>query len=230
MSYIPHKDSEFCASMRFVFGAAIPPHKQRLDAFFSNILSYATPRVTSTPPVWPHIPVAELTALSGLYDVWAEAYAKMAGLHTKADTEVKNEARKTSEAALRKFVQRYLMWDPVTNADRLALLLQLRDENPTPTPVPNIQPNTEAVPSGKRKHTVTAINPVTKSSKRPPGANGVAFACKLRLPSEPKAEARDMPSEFQTSAVRDFQWEEADIGKVADYATAYEKKGGARGQ
>jgi hypothetical protein len=124
--------------MRFVLGAAIPPHKQKFDAFFSNILAYATPKVTGTPPAWSHIPVAELTSLSGFYDVWREAYAKMAGLHTSADTAVKNEARKTGAAALRTFVQRYLIWDPVTEADRLAMRLPLHDKINTPQGAPVI--------------------------------------------------------------------------------------------
>jgi hypothetical protein len=38
-----------------------------------------------------------------------------------------------------------------------------------------------------------------------------------------------MPSTFQAETVRNFQWKEADIGKVADYATAYENEGYARG-
>jgi hypothetical protein len=38
-----------------------------------------------------------------------------------------------------------------------------------------------------------------------------------------------MPSEFQTGAVKDFQWGEEDYGKVVDYACAYENEGGKRG-
>jgi len=36
MSYIPRPDSEF-------------------DAFFSNLLNYATPKIAASPSVWPHI-------------------------------------------------------------------------------------------------------------------------------------------------------------------------------
>jgi hypothetical protein len=48
------------------------------------------------------------------------------------DTEVKNEARKTGEAALTEFITRYLLWDPVTDADRLAVGLHPHDKTQTP--------------------------------------------------------------------------------------------------
>jgi hypothetical protein len=38
-----------------------------------------------------------------------------------------------------------------------------------------------------------------------------------------------MPSDFQTAAVKLYQYPEADYGKVADYATAYENSTGKRG-
>jgi hypothetical protein len=38
-----------------------------------------------------------------------------------------------------------------------------------------------------------------------------------------------MPSEYQAGAGRTYQYTEADYGKVADYATAYENSTGQRG-
>jgi hypothetical protein len=46
---------------------------------------------------------------------------------------------------------------------------------------------------------------------------------------EPKAKAEEMPSVFQTGAVRDFQWGEDMYGKVVDYACVYENEDGKRG-
>jgi hypothetical protein len=119
MSYIPGSDSEF-------------------DAFFSTLLNYATPKIAASPSVWPHIPLQALTDLSKLFDGWDEAYGKTKGLHTPADTERKNEARKAGETGLRYFVQRYLIWDPVTEADRLAMGLPPHDLINTPEGKPVI--------------------------------------------------------------------------------------------
>jgi hypothetical protein len=58
---------------------------------------------------------------------------------------------------------------------------------------------------------------------------GVAFAARLRGAGDPVNRAGDMPSFFQQGAFRDFQWTEADYGKIADYACAYENEGGNRG-
>jgi hypothetical protein len=38
-----------------------------------------------------------------------------------------------------------------------------------------------------------------------------------------------MPSEFQTSTVKDFQYSQEDYGKTVDYAAAYENSSGKRG-
>jgi hypothetical protein len=119
MSYVPRSDSEF-------------------DAFFSNMLGYVTPRVTGTPPQWPHIPVAAVTALSGLYDVWTEAYAKTKGPHLPVDTKNKNAAKTAGTKALDEFITRYLLWDPVTEADRLAMMIPPKDTIRTPQGAPTI--------------------------------------------------------------------------------------------
>jgi hypothetical protein len=113
MSYIPKPDAEF-------------------DAFFSNLLNYATPKIASTPVVWTHVPLEELTTLTKLYGDWDEAYSKTKGPHTPVDTEKKNEARTAGEKGLRYFIQRYLIWEPVTNADRVAMGLPLGDLINTP--------------------------------------------------------------------------------------------------
>jgi hypothetical protein len=119
MSYVPRSDSEF-------------------DAFFSNFLEYVTPKVTSTPPQWPHIPIAAVTALSGLYDVWVEAYAKTKGPHTSVDTTAKNDAKAAGTKSLDEFITRYLLWPPVTDVDLAALMIHLKDKIRTPSEKPTI--------------------------------------------------------------------------------------------
>ena len=63
----------------------------------------------------------------------------------------KNEARKRAEKIVREFVQRFLMWPPVTDADRSYLGLTIRDRIPTPQPVPTTVPEIEAVTSVLRQ-------------------------------------------------------------------------------
>jgi hypothetical protein len=142
----------------------------------------------------------------------------------------KDEKKKAMDAAVRAFANSSIRFNGKMTAEEKEYLgIRLRDTIATPVPAPTLQPVTVAVPSGSRKHTVTAINPETHNKKRPPFVKGVAFAHKLRQPDEPKAVAKEMPSVFRKDTVIDFTWEEADIGKVADYATAYENEGTERG-
>jgi hypothetical protein len=142
----------------------------------------------------------------------------------------KIEKKKALFAAMRAFANSSVRFNgKMTAEDKLYLGIRPHDKVPTQHPKPNIQPETDAAPVGSRKHGVTAINPETKSKKKPPLVKGVAFASRLRLPDEPRAEAENMPSIFQAETTRNFFWKEADIGKVADYATAYENEGYVRG-
>jgi hypothetical protein len=43
------------------------------------------------------------------------------------------------------------------------------------------------------------------------------------------AKAEDMPSVYQTAAVKNFQWDAEVYGKAVDYLCAYENEGGKRG-
>jgi hypothetical protein len=131
---------------------------------------------------------------------------------------------------LRAYVQGFAARNPaVTDEDKEKMSLPLRDTTPTHHPAPDIRPETEAEPSGRGTHTVTAINPHTRTKEKPPMTAGIAFACRVRRADEPKSHAEDMPSEFQAGAVKTYQWAEADYGKVADYAAAYENSTGKRG-
>jgi hypothetical protein len=150
--------------------------------------------------------------------------------HGKIDTLNKNETKQALASALRTYVQGFIARNPaVTDADRERMALPLRDTTPTPHPAPEVKPEAEAVPSGKGRHTVTALNPRTGTKKKPPLCTGVAFAHRMRGMDEPRAKAEDMPSVFQTGTVKEFQWGEDCYGKVVDYACVYEGEGGKRG-
>ncbi|MDR2510263.1 MAG: hypothetical protein LBC77_06430 [Spirochaetaceae bacterium] len=173
-------------------------------------------------------PQALLDAQIGAFEAALAAFQQPN--HGKIDTLAKDEAHAALVHALRTYIQGFVARNPgVTGDDKEKMMLPLRDTVPSAHPVPDVVPQTEAVPSGRRRHTVTAINPVTGNHKRPEMAKGVAFACRKRGQDEALISAKDMPSEFQVKSVRIFQWDEADIGQVCDYACAYENEGGKRG-
>jgi hypothetical protein len=204
--YIPWNDVELLTFAKTLYAYAL-----------SNYSRWTVP----TPQTSLEIPITS-------YETALAAYA--APNHGKVDTLAKNNAKKALTSALRVYVQGYLARNPgVAAGDKEQMGLPVRDTTPTPHPAPDTKPETEAVPSGKGQHTVTAINPHSQKKDKPPFVTGVAFAHRIREPDAPKSAAADMPSEFQTGAVRVFQWQESEYGKVVDYATAYEAGGGKRG-
>ncbi|MDR2418051.1 MAG: hypothetical protein LBD79_03250 [Treponema sp.] len=201
------------------------------DKFFKVFIKYTDEKCEGSPPEWTHIPATTRADLKTLYTAWSTAYAKTIEPHTPVDTKAKNEAKDEAKAKIRPFVNLYLREDQpaVTDIDRTAMGIPNKDKTPTHHPVPDIKPETEAVPSGKGRHTVIAMNPQAKNKKKPPLVTGVAFAHRVRSSDEAKVPAQDMPSDFQVKTTREFQWTEDLYGKIADYATAYENEGGKRG-
>jgi hypothetical protein len=173
-------------------------------------------------------PQAMLDAAVAAFDAALAAFSNPN--HGKVDTLTKNEAKDALSHALRSYIQGFIARNPgVTDNDREQMSLPLRDTTPSPHPVPDITPVMEAVPSGARKHTVTAINPDTGKKQKPPLVKGVAFAHRMRDVDAPPSRADDMPSDFQSGTSRDFHYTEADIGRAVDYAAAYENEGARRG-
>jgi hypothetical protein len=201
------------------------------NKLFKNVIDYTDEKCEGSPPKWTHIPAADRAVLKSVYAVWSEAYEKTKGPHTQVDTEVKNAAKAEAKAKLRPFVNLFLREEQtaVKDADRTAMGIPNKDKTPTHRPAPDVKPDTDAVPSGRGRHTVTAMNPHTKNAKKPDLVSGIAFAHRVRDQGEAKVQANDMPSDFQVKSTRDFQWPEEFYGKVADYATAYENEGGKRG-
>ncbi|MDR2509647.1 MAG: hypothetical protein LBC77_03270 [Spirochaetaceae bacterium] len=204
--YVPHKDSELLVFAKTFYAYAL-----------ANYARWGVPS-----------PQTIIDGEIAAYEAALAAY--QSPNHGKVDTLAKREAHEALAHALRTYIQGFVSRNPgVTDGDRERMGLPLRDSTPTAHPVPDVKPDAEAVPSGKGRHTVRAINPGGAGGKKPAGAKGVAFACHKRGQGEPRIEAEEMPSEFQVKSVKDYQWHESDYGKVADYACAYENESGKRG-
>ena len=169
--------------------------------------------------------------LEAAIDAFDTAFAAFQGPnHGKVDTLNKNETKETLVHALRTYVQAYIARNPlVTDEDKERMGLPLHDTTPTPHPTPAARPETEAAPTGKGEHQVTAVNPQTQTKDKPHLVSGVAYARRVRGADEPVSRAEDMPSDYQSGTSRTYQYTEQDYGKVADYATAYENSTGHRG-
>jgi hypothetical protein len=203
----------------------IPSIEGELLPFAQTLYAYALVNYARWNVLGPQV------ALDGAITAFETAFtAFQQPNHGKVDTLAKNEAKDALVHALRVYVQGYVARNPaVTDEDKERMGLPLRDPTPTPHPVPDLRPETEAVPSGTGAHRVSAVNPHTRTIDKPPLVAGVAYARRVRGVEEPVSRAEDMPSDYQAGTSRTFQYAEADYGKVADYATAYENSTGQRG-
>ena len=111
--YIPHSDEEF-------------------NTFFKNITQYVGLKTSNSAPEWTHIPAAAKTALNDSYTNWYTAFGLTLKPHTPVETREKNRVRVIEERFLRGFVNQYLRFPPVTNADRDAMAIPNHDLIRTP--------------------------------------------------------------------------------------------------
>jgi len=175
----------------------------------------------------PQAAAAELAGAKALAEArQAEAESP---LRSKVTTAECNAAFAALRGVMRGMKKKFFLQPPLETADFLSLSLKPPGRASGPRPAPAVKPGLDAAPSGKGRHTVTAINPETENRKKPDFVGGVAFASRTRESGEPRARAEDMPSVSQTGSQRAFQYEEADYGKVVDYAAAYESPSGKRG-
>jgi hypothetical protein len=203
----------------------------QFGVFYRNLVDYTDQKCGGTSPEWTHIPIEERRKLRDAYTAWTLAYEKTTVPHSEVETTIKAQAKEEARAVIRSFVNRFLRedWQMVRNADRIYMGIPTKSASHTMHPPPVLKPVVEAFPSGRGKHTVRAVNPETGDKRKPDRAPKVVFGCKVRAQNEPKTRAEDMPSEFQSSTTRYFQWSEEFYGKVADYSCAYENESGKRG-
>jgi hypothetical protein len=152
----------------------IPSQDSKFDGLLAVILAYVKDKTTGASPAWPHIPAAKVAAFETLVSDWHTAYAKTLAPHTPVDTEVKHEARRAAESFVRTFIQQFLKYDPVTDADRTAMNLHNRDKTHTVIGKPTTRALiTDLKAVGGFQVEVTFQDETTPESKaRPYGFNG----------------------------------------------------------
>jgi hypothetical protein len=207
----------------------IPGKDADLDGFAVVIKTTVEYNTTGTHPNWENIPAETVTALSDAVMAYHSAFAKMAGDHTKADTEWKNKKRKEAVTVIRSMVKQYLRFPPVTDENRIAMNIPNRDTTPTNRPVPTSQPDAEVLPTPNRyQHMIRALNHATSKAKKPDDAYGVRFA--WQLGGERPATGADLPrTKFTRKTTHVVTYTEADKKKTAYYAVCYENGRGDAG-
>jgi hypothetical protein len=95
----------------------VPHSAAQFNVFMRNLLQY----VASKLEVWTNIPQARFDELSTLYGIFTTAFNNAVATPTPANHERRNEAQAQCTSALRAFVNQFLRFPPVTNADRIEM-------------------------------------------------------------------------------------------------------------
>jgi hypothetical protein len=218
----------------------IPARDADFDHWFSFLYQYVSQKCAGGTPEWTHIPQAALTKLGEVHAAWTTAYGATAGPHTPVETEVKNEARTAAVAAIRPFVNQYLRYPPVTNADRAAIGIPNPDPSRTPVPKPEAQPEADVAYPGVHMVELNNIRTVGAGEDDSRSDYGVrvfwgvlgpaAEHDKFRL-SEPPVTGDDLPHSTFTHRRRYRFNFDGDSGKTVYFCLRYEnKKGGEQGE
>jgi hypothetical protein len=96
----------------------IPGADAEFALWLDNLVRVVLERTSGQPPAWTHIPPAALQTLTEKQTAWHEAWALAQSDPTNANKREKTRVRKDTEQYVRRFVNQYLRYEPVTNHDR----------------------------------------------------------------------------------------------------------------
>jgi hypothetical protein len=195
--YVPSKDSIF-------------------DQWFKNLVQYVIRMCTAVPPAttpeWTHIPQAELTKLADAYSAWYTVYVIVLKPHSPAETLAKNEARDEAEGVIRPFVNKYLRYDPVTDAQRRDMGIPVRGGSspvPPPATVPELIPDTGA----RRRVAVHYRDEGSDHRGKPAHVSGIEVRWAIMDRPPANIEKELIHSSFDTRSPLNLDFEEEDRGK-----------------
>ncbi|MDR0753951.1 MAG: hypothetical protein LBF04_01010 [Prevotellaceae bacterium] len=203
--YIPYRDSE-------------------LAAWSANF----TAQISANAAAW-EIPRDDVSELQTLTDAFAT-------LHAQADSPAKNSiivteknaARKALEAKIRSLVGFRLKNPVITDAERIAMGLHVRDTTPTPVPVPTSRPEIDLDVLDVRRLKVVFHDMGSKSKAKPYGVNGavIVYAVLNAPPADVGALTRSV---LATRTPHTLEFTEEERGKTVYVAICWQNEKGERG-
>jgi len=99
----------------------IPQNAAQFNEFMQRIIHYVEGNIGGQNPKWSNIPVARYTELSTAFNHFGTALQDANEVPTPANILRRNEAQAETTKILRGFVNQFLRFPPVTNADRVEM-------------------------------------------------------------------------------------------------------------
>ncbi|MDR1899176.1 MAG: hypothetical protein LBQ55_04135 [Treponema sp.] len=210
--YVPRRDGDF-------------------DRFFKRINQTAVSKTTGANPLWYHIPAAAVTELSASYGRWYTAYSATFNNPASPVIREKNRVRTAEEKILRRFVQRYLKDDPVSDEERDDLEIPNRDTTPSPIGDPAEHVLLLIEPKHVREHYLVWEVEENGSKAVPYGYSGVVLVRKILEPGEPVPTDPEAlgGSRLLTKNYVTLAYPPGDQGKRCAYAACWQNESGGMG-
>lgn len=203
----------------------------RNDADFNLWQASLITIVQTNATAWGILP-ADVTALVAQQAIWNPAFAKASNKQnrTAADVQAKDDAQKSFETGLRKFIAQWLSNNSkVPNSERQRMGITVKDGGRTPTSVPTSCPVAIIDFSTRLQHTISFTDEATPRSKaKPDGVHGCEVWVKVG--SEAPKDASEfayLATDTATPYVATF--ESSDAGKTAWYMLRWVNTRGERG-
>ena len=208
--YIPRKDAAF-------------------NIWFKNLCQYVTQKCAGSSPAWNHIPQAELAKLNAAYAGWYTAYSATFTPHSPVETRAKDDARKQAESVIKPFKRRFLDDPPVTDEDRVAMSIHIKDTTRTPDSEPDTYPVAEKIDTSTiRQITIPFKDSGAANRAKPHGIHGAELRWAM-LDHPPASVAELINSEFDTASPITLKFGEADRSRWVYFCFRWESKTGLKG-
>jgi hypothetical protein len=204
----------------------LPDSDGAFDTWVENFVAVVTANPTNY-----GLTAAQVTPLTALLATWNTAYSDQETAHAAAGgaTAAKTTAHDELAALVRQLVQIIQTSVTVTNEDKVAAGVPIRDTTKTPAPVPSTAPSGRIEVTNRLEHTLHFVDSATPTVKaKPAGVRGCQIWVKIG--TTPPANASELTYlATDTSTPYVAQFEAADAGKTAYYWLRWENTRGQTG-
>lgn len=204
----------------------IPAPDGDFNSWVGNFYGYANANLVALGLV-----PGDLAPVALAIGVWSNAYAGNTSAQAAAEAAAtaKVEARKSLESVVRALVNRLQASPVVSDQERQALGITVRDKNPTPIPPPATRPEAAADTSQRLRH-VLRFNDETTPTRRAKPAGVAACHIFAKIGGEPPTDVSECT--FVGASSRDkftVNYAGDDGNKTAHYMVCWVNGKGERG-
>jgi hypothetical protein len=202
----------------------IPRNDAEFDQWFKNLIQYLVQKTN----IWKHIPKEDMDAFGLSYTPWVTAYTPTIKPHSQPETAEKNRAKKTAERQIREFVNRFLRYRPVSDADRDIMGIPNRDLIRTPHTDPKEEVEFVLRIKGIRQVHVDFKVLGSTSKAKPDYYDGAVIVWDLwdRLSGQAPARPEDLYRHVLASKTpHTLKFDETERGKTVYVALCWQNRG-----